>query len=301
MSITYKQLKTIEDLFPFEKLQMDVWGFIQRDIIPARFIRVLCKHGGFAMGAFDGNVMVGFVFGVPAIHYGRPSQHSHMLAVLPEYRDQNVGFKLKEAQRKDAIERNLDLVTWTFDPLQSKNAHLNLNKLGVIACSYEINFYGEESSSDLHSALGTDRILAEWWLHSDKVKSIMDGSLPVPASPAGRRQAGTQKEIKEFLSGGMKVNMTERDEQGLLIPSELDLTALEDVLLLEIPDNIDETKMSNLPLARLWREHIQKALLHYFSAGYYINSLQIERKGNMRRIFYVLERLDGPYKSMTLY
>ena len=135
MSITFKKLNTLDELSQCERLQKAVWGFNTNDIIPSRFMMVLCKHGGFAMGAFDAETMIGFVFGIPAIHYGRPSQHSHMLAVMPEYRNQKIGFKLKMAQRKDALRRNIELITWTFDPLQSKNAYLNLNKLGVIACS----------------------------------------------------------------------------------------------------------------------------------------------------------------------
>jgi predicted GNAT superfamily acetyltransferase len=247
-------------------------------------MRVLCKHGGFAMGAFDGDKMVGFVFGVPAIHYERPSQHSHMLAVLPEYRGHNIGFTLKKAQRDDGIGRNIDLITWTFDPLQTGNAHLNLNKLGVIACSYEINLYGEKSSSKLHSALGTDRILAEWWLKSDKVKSIMDDD-----------HVSKRKQPAE----GVKINVTEIDEQGLLVPSELNLTHTKDVLLLELPDDIEKTKDLNLQLACQWREHVQKALIHYFSAGYYIDQLQVDKEGQTRRTSYVLKRLTKPYKSMV--
>ena len=107
MPITFKQLRTLKELAPCERLQEAVWKFNKDDIIPSRFMLVLCKHGGFAMGAFDGDSMIGFLFGVPAIHYGRPSQHSHMMAVLPEYRDQNIGFKLKIAQREDALNRNI--------------------------------------------------------------------------------------------------------------------------------------------------------------------------------------------------
>ncbi|MHC4268528.1 MAG: hypothetical protein ACYSTS_08690 [Planctomycetota bacterium] len=287
MAITYKKLKTVEDLIPCESLQETVWKFNKSDIIPPRFMRVLCIHGGFAMGAFDEEIMIGFVFGVPAIHYGRPSQHSHMLAVLPEYHNQNVGFNLKKAQREDALSRNIDLITWAFDPLQSKNAHLNLNKLGVIACSYDINLYGESSSSKLHSGLGTDRFLAEWWLVSDRVKSIMD--------------TRTQSVISTHPVNGLKINETKHDGQGLLFPVEPDLTLTNDVLLLEIPDNIDKMKNSNIDVARRWRILVQKAFLHYFNAGYYINSLQVEREGNNRRAYYILERLSKPYKPITDY
>jgi predicted GNAT superfamily acetyltransferase len=285
MPITFKQLKTLEDLNPCESLQEAVWDFNKSDIIPPRFMRVLCKHGGFAMGAFDADKMIGFVFGVPAIHYGQPSQHSHMLAVLPEYRNYNIGYKLKIAQRKEALNRNIDLITWAFDPLQSKNAHLNINKLGVTACSYDINLYGESSSSKLHSGLGTDRLLAEWWLVSDKVKTIIDGH--------------ADDTVKRPPAKGMNINRTERDERGLLVPEEPDLSLTDDVLLLEIPADIDKMKVSDIEAAHRWRELIQKAFLHYFNAGYYVNSLQVEREGSTRRTYYVLERLTTPYKSMT--
>jgi len=285
MPITFRKLKTLEDLIPCEGLQEAVWKFEKNDIIPARFMHVVHKHGGFAMGAFDGDLMIGFVFGIAAIHYRRPSQHSHMLAVLPEYRNHNIGFKLKIAQREDALKRNIDLMTWAFDPLQSKNAHLNINKLGVIACSYDINLYGEETSSKLHSGLGTDRLLAEWWLDSDNVKSIIDGE--------------NQDTTKIQPAEGLNINKTERNEERLLIPVESDLTLTNDVLLLEIPDDIDKIKESNIQVARKWRELVQKALIHYFDAGYYINSLQVEREGNTRRTYYVLERLSRPYKPMT--
>ena len=285
MPITFKQIKTLEDLNPCEDLQGAVWKFNKSDIIPPRFMRVLCKHGGFAMGAFDGDTMIGFVFGVPAIHYGRPSQHSHMLAVLPEYRNHNVGYQLKMAQREEALNRNIDLITWAFDPLQSKNAHLNINKLGVIACSYDINLYGETSSSKLHSGLGTDRLLAEWWLVSDKVKTIID------------RDAHDAE--KKPSAKGLRINETRHDEQGFLIPVDSDLSLTDDVLLLEIPADIDEMKIANIDAAHRWRELIQKAFLHYFNAGYYVNSLQVEREDDTRRVCYVLERLTKQYKSMT--
>ena len=285
MPITFKQLKTLEDLNPCEDLQGAVWKFNKSDIIPPRFMRVLCKHGGFAMGAFDGDTMIGFVFGVPAIHYGRPSQHSHMLAVLPEYRNHNVGYQLKMAQREEALNRNIDLITWAFDPLQSKNAHLNINKLGVIACSYDINLYGETSSSKLHSGLGTDRLLAEWWLASDKVTTIIDEH--------------SYDAVKKPPVKGLNINRTEYDKQGLLVPVEPDLSLTDDMLLLEIPADIDEMKIANIDTAHQWRELIQRAFLHYFNAGYYVSSLQVERDDDTRRVCYALERLTKPYRPMT--
>ena len=105
--------------------------------------------------------------------------------------------------------------------------------------------------------------------------------------------------MKKPPAKGMSINRTEYDEQGLLIPVEPDLSLTDDVLLLEIPDDIDKMKASNIESAHKWREFIQKAFLHYFNAGYYVNSLQVEREGNTRRACYVLERLTKPYKPMT--
>ncbi|MHC4139980.1 MAG: hypothetical protein ACYSR1_09060, partial [Planctomycetota bacterium] len=158
-------------------------------------------------------------------------------------------------------------------------------KLGVIACSYDINLYGESSSSKLHSGLGTDRLLAEWWLVSDKVKNII-----------GEHSHDT---VVRPPTKCMNINRTERDERGLLVPEEPDLSLTDDVLLLEIPDDIEKVKASNIQVAHSWRELVQKAFLHYFNAGYYVNSLQVERGGNTRQIYYVLERLNKPYKPMT--
>lgn len=287
MSITFKQLKTVEDLIPCEELQDAVWKFNKCDIIPSRFMRVLCKHGGFAMGAFDEDKMIGFVFSVPAIHYERPSQHSHMLAVLPEYRNHNIGYKLKLAQREEALSRNIDLITWAFDPLQSRNAHLNINKLGVIVCSYDINLYGESSSSKLHSGLGTDRLLAEWWLVSDKVKTKIEGH--------------SHDTVKKPPPKGATINKTERNDQGLLVSEEPDLSLTDNVLLLEIPDDIEKMKDLNMQTARKWRDLVQKSFIHYFEAGYYINFFQVERNGSTRRVYYVFERLTTPYRPLTLY
>ncbi|MCP5006449.1 MAG: hypothetical protein GY941_21305 [Planctomycetes bacterium] len=286
MAVTYKHLKTLDELKPCERLQEAVWEFNKSDIIPSRFMRILCKHGGFAMGAFDIEAMIGFVFGVSAIHYGKPSQHSHMLAVLPGYRNQNVGFQLKRTQRKDALSRNIGLITWAFDPLQSRNAYLNINKLGVIACSYDINLYGEETSSLLHSGLGTDRLLAEWWLDSDKVTSLMEGK--------------SEEIEKKYTENGTNINRTNRDKSGFLVPVEPDLTLTDGVLLLEVPDNIEKMKDAHMQFARKWRHLVQKALLYYFDNGFYISSFLVEREAEIRRSYYVLERLTKPYESMTI-
>jgi predicted GNAT superfamily acetyltransferase len=162
-------------------LQIEVWGYSDGDIIPRRVFLVAQRIGGQVLGAFDGDTVVGFAMSWPGIRNGHPYLHSHMLAVLPDYRNTGLGRRLKLAQRDDAIARGFDLMEWTFDPLEIKNAHLNIARLGAIARRYEPNFYGP-SSSPLQGGLPTDRLYAEWWLNSPRVTSILSGEAqPVQA------------------------------------------------------------------------------------------------------------------------
>jgi predicted GNAT superfamily acetyltransferase len=176
------QIRHCHGLAEFEAcvdLQRAVWGYDERDIIPDRVFVVAKKIGGQVIGAFDGQHLVGFALGLPGYRNGRSYFHSHMLAVSPEYRNQGLGARLKLAQRDDALARGIELMEWTFDPLEIKNAHLNINRLGAVVRRYVPNQYGD-SSSPLQGGLPTDRIIAEWWLSSRRVQQRLDlGSFPV--------------------------------------------------------------------------------------------------------------------------
>jgi predicted GNAT superfamily acetyltransferase len=160
------------------QLQIDVWGYGDRDVIPRRVFVVANKIGGQVIGAFEGENLVGFAMALPGIREGQPYLHSHMLAVNPNYRNQGIGRRLKLFQRDDALARGIQRMEWTFDPLEIKNSFLNIAKLGTIVRRYEPNFYGV-SSSRLHGEVPTDRLCAEWWLDSDWVRSTLAGE---PAS-----------------------------------------------------------------------------------------------------------------------
>jgi predicted GNAT superfamily acetyltransferase len=134
--------------------------------------------GGQVLGAYDGNMLAGYAMSLPGVRNGHAYLHSHHLAVLPPWRNLGVGRKLKLAQREDALQRGFELMEWTFDPLEIKNAHLNIAKLGAIVRRYRRNFYGP-SSSPLHGGLPTDRIYAEWWLKSDRVTRVLAGETPI--------------------------------------------------------------------------------------------------------------------------
>src|SRR5262249_13342426 len=148
------------------------------ELLPVRLFVVANKVGGHAFGAFDGDRMVGFLLAIAGLKPGGYSYlHSHMLGVLPEYRDYGLGRRMKLAQRDEAIARGVELVDWTFDPLELRNAYFNIERLGAIVRRYVENQYGT-TSSPLHGGLPTDRCTAEWWIKSPRVGAILAGERP---------------------------------------------------------------------------------------------------------------------------
>src|SRR5204863_5815649 len=144
--ITIRKCESLEEMKACVTLQKEVWNFDDVDLIPLRMFVVSQKIGGQVIGAFDGSTLVGFAFSIPGSRSGHAYLHSHMLAVRESYRNYGLGRRLKLAQRDDAIEHGVELLEWTFDPLEIKNAHLNLARLGAIARRYSVNHYGHSSS-----------------------------------------------------------------------------------------------------------------------------------------------------------
>jgi predicted GNAT superfamily acetyltransferase len=173
--IEIRPLTEREDLKSVVRLQREIWGFEDVDLIPLRLFVVASKIGGQVYGAFDGAQMIGFCMAIPGLKPGGKTYlHSHMLGVLPGYRNTGVGRALKLTQRDDALGRGIDLIEWTFDPLEIKNAFFNMERLGAIVRRYTPNQYGT-TSSPLHGGLPTDRCSAEWWISSPRVKAVLEG------------------------------------------------------------------------------------------------------------------------------
>jgi predicted GNAT superfamily acetyltransferase len=173
--IEIRQLKENSEFVEAVKLQKAIWGFDEVDLLPVRLFVTASKIGGHSFGAYDGDRMVGFCIAIPGIKAGAKSYlHSHMLGVMKEYRDAGLGRKMKLAQRDDAIRQGIDLIEWTFDPLEIKNAYFNIERLGAIVRRFVLNQYGT-TSSPLNAGLPTDRCTAEWWLESDRVKAVLEG------------------------------------------------------------------------------------------------------------------------------
>lgn len=175
MEIRIEALTTLEQFQRCVELQLAVWQYDAADLIPKRMFLLAQKIGGQVFGAFDDATgeIVAFAMGLAGYRDRTPYLHSHMLAVLPDYRNYGIGRRLKLAQRDDAIARGIELMEWTFDPLEIKNAHLNIVRLGAICRRYARNFYGS-SSSPLQGGLPTDRLYAEWWLRSERVERILN-------------------------------------------------------------------------------------------------------------------------------
>ncbi len=175
MAISIRALTDREHLKAVVRLQRQIWGFEDVDLIPLRLFVVASKIGGQVYGAFDGEQLIGFCMAIPGLKPGGKTYlHSHMLGVLPEYRNAGAGRKLKLTQRDDALARGIDLIEWTFDPLEIKNAFFNMERLGAIVRRYVPNQYGT-TSSPLHGGLPTDRCIAEWWIASPRVRAIVSG------------------------------------------------------------------------------------------------------------------------------
>ena len=172
---TAVEIRTLTELSEFDlcvEIETAVWGYDPADMIPRRMFLLASRIGGQVMGAFAGGTMAGFAMALPGYRHGHPYLHSHMVGVLPEFRNLGLGRKLKLAQREDALARGFELMEWTFDPLEIKNAHLNIARLGAIVRRYKRNFYGP-SSSPLQGGLPTDRVYAEWWLRSKRVCGVL--------------------------------------------------------------------------------------------------------------------------------
>jgi predicted GNAT superfamily acetyltransferase len=177
-AIAIRRCEGLEELRACVALQREVWNFTDAELVPLRMFVVAEKVGGQVMGAFDGERMVGFALSVPGTRSGRVYLHSHMLAVHKDHRNGGLGRRLKLLQREDALARGIELIEWTFDPLEIKNAYLNIEKLGAIARRYNINQYGI-TSSPLQGGLPSDRLIAEWWLKSGRVETLLEtGKVP---------------------------------------------------------------------------------------------------------------------------
>lgn len=271
--IVIRDVETTAELHAVEDLQREVWGIPDLDVVPLSHLVATKTAGGLLVGAFDAGVLVGFVYGFPAIEDGQPIHHSHMLAVKPDHRGSHLGERLKLAQRERVLAQGISTVTWTFDPLRSKNAHLNFRKLGVTCDKYFVDFYGDDASSFLHRN-GTDRFWVTWRLTGRRVKERLDRLVPAPPFVAQRPILGV-------------------GENGQPVVHSLETLSGSEVMI-EIPADFNAIEGQSSEAALEWREAVRHAFTAAMDAGYaVVDFVRVNNKGT-----YLLNRGqvvdDGP-------
>lgn len=243
-----------------EDLQKEVWGLPDLDVVPLTQLAAAKAAGGVVIGAFDREILAGFAYGFAGYEEGHVTHHSHMLAVRPEYRSLNIGYLLKLAQRERVLEQDIERMTWTFDPLQSLNAHFNFNKLGVVSDRYFVNFYGEEAASFLHRS-GTDRLWVTWLLNSRHVRERLDGAIPA-------------FEIANVTP------LVEVGKGNAPLCRGLDEGSLDEQAVIEIPADINGLEQKSAEITAQWREATRSAFTEAINAGYLIKEFQRGNRGD---------------------
>ena len=249
-----RPLTTIEDCRKVAELEKIVWGYTDaEDVVPPPVLIVSVKRGGVLLGAFDeSGDMKGFVYSIPALKDGRPTQWSHMLGVTPDARASGLGVKLKLAQRVATLDMGLDLIEWTYDPLQAVNAHLNFARLGCIVEEYEENIYGE-SSSPLHRGTPTDRFVAEWRIREPHVERRISAKGPLVRDSS--------------IAHAPVVNPAQPGAEWVR-PVEGNLSLANQRVLVEIPIGFGEMQQRDPALALDWRLTTRGIFQHYLGQGY---------------------------------
>ena len=279
--IRIRRLSTADDYHACEALQRSVWRAGDTDVVPLHVLVTIQKNAGVVLGAFDErDRLVGFLAGFLGGRDGdvaRLKHCSHIMGVLEEARGRGVGYQLKCAQRDHVLGQGLDLVTWTFDPLESLNATLNIGKLGAICSTYIRDLYGSMPDG-LNAGLTTDRFQVNWWIASERVADRLDGSRMRP-------------DLAEALGeGGSILNPATRRLDGLVAPSEKTDRPEGERFAIEIPARIQPIKAADSALALRWREQTQELFEASFAAGYTVTNFASEACDGDRRSYYVLEQ-----------
>jgi predicted GNAT superfamily acetyltransferase len=283
-AIMIRDLRTYEDLRQIESVEKEIWGLADTDVLPLTTAVALSEAGALWLGAFDGKKLVGFAFGFLGIGHDEINIHSHMLGVLPGYREFDLGYRLKLAQRERALamrvrdsrgsESRIREMTWTFDPLQARNAHFNFAKLGVISDRYKPDFYGPSTSSILHQN-GTDRLWVRWALDSRRVRQRLEGKQ-------------NRAEMLDALSVLMPLVRFIGDSR----PQRTELAAAlsRQRIAIEIPGDISVIERHDMRLAREWRAATRWAFTEALVAGFFVAEFCKTVRGQQGPGIYLLEK-----------
>lgn len=274
--ILTRELETISDLESALRLEREVWDFSAADVTPLALAVAMKASGTIWLGAMDGEQLVGFACAFPSLHEGRIGFHSHTLAVRPQCQDSGIGFRLKLEQRRRVLARGVKEITWTFDPLRSRNAHLNFAKLGVVSATYKVDFYGAQTSSPLHTN-GTDRLWVSWQLAERRVEERIKGT---DIRPDVLDSLAHLEPLVRFNGDGRPA---ETELAGALARQRI---------AIEIPGDIEIIEQKDRELAHQWRLVTRRAFLEALRAGFVVKEFCRSIRGQQGPGAYLLEKMD---------
>jgi predicted GNAT superfamily acetyltransferase len=268
-------LETPEEMAAVEELQRLVWSAPDIEIVPKDILLAIVHNGGLAIGAFVGSQLVGASFGFPGFYQTpdgpRLKHHSHILAVHPDWRSKGIGFALKRAQWQMVRKQGLDRITWTYDPLLSRNAHLNIARLGAVCNTYLCSEYGEMLDG-LNAGLPSDRFQVDWWLNSQRVERRLS------------RRSRPTLDLNYFRLAEATLLEAYWNPEPMPRPPEEILLLSGTLVLVEIPYDFQALKAVDLALARDWRFYTREVFEEAFTAGYLVTDFVLDEG----RSFYVL-------------
>jgi len=265
-------LKEYREFKQCERLQRAVWG---SPGVSPEVMAVTQKFGGAVLGAFVEGRLAGFLYAFLARRKGQIVHWSHMMAVASRFRGQGLGLRLKLAHRELALQQGIRSICWTYDPLQSANARLNLAKLGARVEEYIVDCYGRFPSI-IERGLPSDRFVVNWKIRTQDVERRLAG-----------KKAGC---IATLLP---RINATGINAQGFLENRKIDLNRREPRLLVEIPPDAGRMRRNSLPLARRWRLETRKIFSLYLAEGYRVDDFITVAQDQDPRYFYILRRHVG--------
>ncbi|GAB4542642.1 MAG: hypothetical protein Fur002_13290 [Anaerolineales bacterium] len=265
--LSIRLLETPQDLQPLEDLQRQIWSGSETDVVPLHLLVTAVHNGGLILGAFQNEKMIGFVFGFPGLEFTpdgpRPKHCSHMLGVLAEHRNSGAGFALKRAQWQMIRRQELDHITWTYDPLLSANARLNIAKLGAVCSVYRREEYGQMRDG-LNAGLPSDRFQVDWWIHTPRVARRL-GDRPRPAL-----------NMTHIAKSGLRPSYAAPLTGKWIRPPEQIPPLEKRLLLAPIPADFLALKAEDLALARDWRFFARELFESAFAQGYIITDFAFD-------------------------
>ena len=276
-------LETAEEMSAVEALQREVWPGSETDVVPAHLLITVIHNGGVVLGAFVDEQLVGFVFGFPGLEFTpdgpRPKHCSHMAGVHPDHRDSGIGFALKRAQWQMVRHQSLDPITWTYDPLLSRNAYLNVARLGAVCSTYLRSEYGDMRDG-LNAGLPSDRFQVDWWINTKRVERRL-GKHPRPTL---KMSSLTRVGVRPLYSLQTAAGNAARPPEH--VPAlEAQLVAA------EIPSDFMALKTADFSLARDWRFFSREFFETAFSKGYIVTDFVYDHGENNPQSLYIL--VDG--------